>query len=90
MQEIIERTRLKPDERINQIEKCLDLFIETEKKSVNNDEKGENLNTIKNDVNNTCKKKMEFYGIEINKLDKKMIKLYYVCHPSFNNKSNII
>ena len=87
MQKIIEKTRLNPDEKIKQIEKCLDLFMETaEKKSVNNDEKGENLNTIYDDVNNTSKKKMEFYGIEINKLDKKEIKPYYVCQPTFNNK----
>ena len=87
MQKIIEKTRLSPDEKIKQIEKCLDLFMETaEKKSVNNDEKGENLNTIYDDVNNTSKKKMEFYGIEINKLDKQLIKPYYVCQPSFNNK----
>ena len=87
MQEVIERTRLNPDEKIQQIEKCLDLFMETaEKKSVNNDEKGENLNTIYDDVNNTSKKKMDFYGIEISKLDKKPIKPYYVCQPSFNNK----
>ena len=87
MQEIIERTRLNPDDKIKQIEKCLDLFMETaEKKSVNNDEKGENLNTIYDDVNNTSKKKMEFYGIEISKIDKKPIKPYYVCQPSFKNK----
>ena len=52
---------------------------------MNNDEKGENLNTIYNDVNNTSKKKMEYYGIEISKLEKKPIKPYYVCQPSFNN-----
>ena len=89
MQEVIERTRLNPDEKIKQIEKCLDLFMETaEKKSVNNDVEGENLNTIYDDVNNTSKKKMEFYGIEISKLDQKPIKPYYVCQPSFNNKLN--
>ena len=87
MQEIIERTRLNPDDKIKQIEKCLDLFMETaEKKSVNNDEEGENLNTIYDDTNNTSKKKMEYYGIEISKLDNKPIKPYYVCQPSFNNK----
>ena len=53
---------------------------------MNNDEKGENLNTIYDDVNNTSKKKMEYYGIEISKLEKKPIKPYYVCQPSFNNK----
>ena len=75
MQEIIEKTRLNPDEKIQQIEKCIDLFVETaEKKSVNNDEKGENLNTIYDDVNNTSKKKMDYYGIEISKFDKKPIK----------------
>lgn len=89
MQEVTERTRLNPDEKIKQIEKCLDLFTETaEKKSVNNDEEGENLNTIFDDVNNTSKKKMDFYGIEISKLDKKFIKPYYVCQPSFNNKQS--
>ena len=89
MQEVIERTRLNPDEKIKQIEKCLDLFMETaEKKSVNNDVEGENLNTIYDDVNNTSKKKMEFYGIEISKLNQKQIKPYYVCQPSFNNKLN--
>ena len=86
MQEVTERTRLNPDEKIKQIEKCLDLFTETaEKKSVNNDEEGE---TIFDDVNNTSKKKMDFYGIEISKLDKKFIKPYYVCQPSFNNKQS--
>jgi len=34
MQEIIEKTRLNPDEKINQIEKCLDLFMETAKKNL--------------------------------------------------------
>ena len=92
MQEIVEKTRLNPDEKISQIEKCIDLFVETaEKKSVNNDEKGENLNTIYDDVNNTSKKKMDFYGIEINKLDKKFIKPYYICQPSFsNNQKNYL
>ena len=63
MQDIIEKTRLNPDEKIKQIEKCIQLFIEvTEKKSVNNDEKGENLNTIYDDAHNSSKKKMELYG----------------------------
>ena len=57
MQEVIEKTRLSPEQKIDQIEKCLDLFIETaEKKSINNDTKGENLNTIFDDENNTSKK----------------------------------
>ena len=88
MQEIIEKTRLSPDQKIEQIEKCIDLFVETEKKSINNDAKGENLNTIYDDVNNTSKKKLEYYGIIINKLDKKPIKPYCVSEPKFNNIKN--
>ena len=86
MKEIIEKTRLSPDQKIKQIEKCIDLFVETdEKKSINNDAKGENLNTIYDDKNNTSKKKLDFYGIIIDKLDKKSIKPYYVSEPKFNN-----
>ena len=62
MQQVIERTRLNPAQKIKQIEKCLDLFTETvEKKSIWNDKKGENLNTIYPkgycDKNNTAQKK---------------------------------
>ena len=86
MQEIIEKTRLSPDQKIKQIEKCLDLFVETaEKKSSNNDQKGENLNTIYYDVYNTSKQKLDHYGIIIDKLNKKAIKPYYVSEPIFNN-----
>ena len=89
MQEINEKTRLNPDEKIEQIEKCIDLFVETsEKKSINNDIKGENVNTILDDANNTSKKKLDYYGIIINKLDKKLIKPYYVSEPKFNNIKN--
>ena len=88
MKQIIEKTRLLPDQKINQIEKCIDLFVETtEKKSVNNDQKGENLNTIYDDENNTSKKKLEYYGIKISKL-KAPIKPYYIKQPTFNNEKN--
>ena len=91
MQQIIERTRLTPDKKIEQIEKCIDLFDETaEKKSVNNDQEGENLNTIYDDKNNTSKKKKEYYGIEIYKIEDRPhpIKPYYVVQPTFNNEIN--
>ena len=59
MKQIIEKTRLPPDQKIEQIEKCIDLFTNTtERKSPNNDKKGENLNTIYDDENNTSKKKI--------------------------------
>ena len=92
MQQIIERTRLTPDKKIEQIEKCIDLFDETaEKKSVNNDDQeGENLNTIYDDKNNTSKKKKEYYGIKIYKIEDRPhpIKPYYVVQPTFNNEIN--
>ena len=89
MQEVIENTRLSPKEKVEQIEKCIDLFVETaEKKSINNDQKGENLNTIFDDVNNTSKKKLDYYGIQISKLGKRPIKPYYLTQPKFNNAEN--
>ena len=79
----------KQDYLLSQIEKCIDLFIETaEKKSINNDAKGENLNTIFDDENNTSKKKLDYYGIQISKLNKKTIEPYYVSDPTFNNVKN--
>ena len=86
MQEIIEKTRLTPEQKIEQIEKCINLFVdETERKSENNDQEGENLNTIFCDKYNTSKKKTEYYGIEISKLENKPIIPYYVSQPTFNN-----
>ena len=62
------------------------MFVETaEEKSINNDQKGENLNTIYDDENNTSKKKLDYYGIIISKLDKKVVQPYYVSRPTFNN-----
>ena len=88
MQEIIEKTRLTPDQKIEQIEKCIDLFVDiTERKSENNDQEGENLNTIFDDENNTSKKKTEYYGIEISKLENKSTIPYYVSQPTFNNEN---
>ena len=85
MNQIIEKTRLTPDEKIKQIEKCIDLFVDTtERKSINNDQPGENLNTIFDDENNTSKKKLNYYGIEIKKL-REYIEPYYVSQPSFSN-----
>ena len=89
MKQIIERTRLNPDQKIEQIEKCIDLFYDkTERKSIDNDKKGENLNTIFDDENNTSRKKKDYYGIEIYKLEKRPIpiKPYYVVQPTFNNE----
>ena len=83
MQEIIEKTRLTPEQKIEQIEKCINLFVdETERKSENNDQEGENLNTIFCDKYNTSKKKTEYYGIEISKLENKPIIPYYVSQPT--------
>ena len=88
MKQIIEKTRLSPDQKIKQIEKCIDLFVDTtEIKSLHNEQKGENLNTIYGDENNTSKKKTEYYGIKISKL-KKPIKPYYIQEPTFNNGRN--
>ena len=93
MDKIIEKTRLNPDDKIEQIEKCLDLFYdETERKTCPNivEEnlvKKENLNTIKEDKNNTSNKKRKNYGIEIEHLEKP-IKPYYVKQPTFNNGKN--
>ena len=88
MQQIIEKTRLPPDQKIEQIEKCLALFVDdTERKSPDNDKKGENLNTIYDDEKNTSYKKSNYYGIKIN--DNKInIKPYYIKLPSFNNMKN--
>ena len=86
MQEIIEKTRLTPEQKIEQIEKCINLFVdETERKSENNDQEGENLNTIFCDKYNTSKKKTEYYGIEISKLENKPIIPYYVSQPTNND-----
>ena len=50
MKQVVEKTRLNPKEKKEQIEKCIDLFYETaEYKSKHNDEKDENLNTIYGD-----------------------------------------
>ena len=88
MQEIIEKTRLTPEQKIEQIEKCINLFVdETERKSENNDQEGENLNTIFCDKYNTSKKKTEYYGIEISKLENKSTIPYYVSQPTFNNEN---
>ena len=88
MQEIIEKTRLTPDQKIKQIEKCIDLFVDTTKrKSENNDQKEENLNTIFDDENNTSKKKTVYYVIEISKLENKPIIPYYISQPTFNNEN---
>lgn len=41
IQEIIEKTKLTPDQKIKQIEKCIDLFVDTtERKSIDNDQEG--------------------------------------------------
>ena len=76
--------------KLNKLKNVLIYFqLETsEKKSINNDIKGENVNTILDDANNTSKKKLDYYGIIINKLDKKLIKPYYVSEPKFNNIKN--
>ena len=87
MEQIIQQTRLTPDEKIKQIEKCIDLFVDTtEIKSKHNDKEGENLNTIYYDENYTSKKKLEYYGIEISKL-KEPITPYYVRQPTFDNET---
>ena len=87
MKQVVEKTRLNPMEKKEQIEKCIDLFYETaEFKSKHNDEKGENLNTIYGDENYNSKKKLKYYGIEIDKLENKPIKPYYVSQPTFTNE----
>ena len=69
MELVNEKTKLDPDKKIRQIEKCINLFVDTtETKSKHNDQEGENLNTIYYDENNTSKKKTEYYGIKIEKL----------------------
>ena len=95
MEKIIEKTRLDPEDKISQIEKCLELFYDTtEKKKIPcldivevNKKKLENLNTIKEDECNTSNKKRLNYGIEIEKLNEP-IKPYYLTQPTFNNGRN--
>ena len=103
MAKIIEKTRLNPDPKIEQIEKCIDLFYdETLKKSYNTKdsektlenkedkkikENKENLNTINNDENNSSNKKRKYYGIEIIK-NNKTIRPYYITQPTFTNGEN--
>ena len=95
MEKIIEKTRLEPDKKIEQIEKCLDLFYDTTEKKVHpspirveiNGKKLENLNTIKDDECITSNKKRLYYGIEIQKLNKP-VKPYYIKQPTFNNGKN--
>ena len=93
MRELAEYTRLKPDDKIEQIEKCLDLFHDTTKREPtnNNDNNDENnKNVINSDECNTTDKKREEYGIEIVKLSKENIKVhpYYIQQPTFRNKDN--
>ena len=93
MEKIIEKTRIEPDKKIEQIEKCLDLFYDTTEKKTNPDlvevdkKRLENLNSILNDKCNTSNKKRLKYGIEIEKL-KDPIKPYYIKQPTFNNGKN--
>jgi hypothetical protein len=88
MEKINEKTKLAPDKKIRQIEKCIDLFEDTtEIKSKHNDKEGENLNTIYYDENYTSKKKLEHYGIEISK-PKEPIIPYYISQPTFSNEEN--
>ena len=88
MGKINEKTKLTPDEKINQIEKCINLFSDTtEIKSKHNDKKGENLNTIYYDENYTSKKKLLYYGITIGK-PKNQIIPYYISQPTFCNETN--
>ena len=90
MKEIIKKTRLEPDEKIAQIEKCLALFNDkTEKKTCPDIveikmKKIENLNSIKNDKYKTSEDKRKSYGI---KIEKKYVpvKPYYIKQPTFNN-----
>ena len=95
MEKITEKTRLDPDDKIEQIKKCLDLFYDTTEKKANpspkivevDKVKLENLNTIKNDECNTSDKKRLQYGIEINKMNDP-IRPYYLIQPTFNNGKN--
>ena len=93
MEKITKKTRIDPDEKIKQIEKCLDLFNETTEEKTNpdlvevNKKRLENLNSILNDECNTSDKKRQQYGIEIEKLENP-IKPYYIRQPTFNNGSN--
>ena len=90
MKKIIEKTRLEPNEKIAQIEKCLALFNDkTEKKTCPDIveikmKKIENLNSIKNDKYKTSEDKRKSYGI---KIEKKYVpvKPYYIKQPTFNN-----
>ena len=93
MKKIIEKTRLDPDKKIAQIEKCLDLFYDTTEKKTNPDivevdkKRLENLNSILDDKCNTSNKKRLKYGIEIEKFEKP-VKPYYIKQPTFNNGKN--
>ena len=93
LRKIIEKTRLEPDKKIKQIEKCLSLFYDTTEKKTcpkiveENKTKLENLNSIINDKNNTSNDKRLQYGIEIKKL-KNPVKPYYIRQPTFNNGVN--
>lgn len=92
-------TKLSPDEKIKQIEKCLNLFhdkTEREKEDNKNEEiKQENNNQIKeekkgkniNEIYNSSDKKRQYYGIEINKI-KNDISSFYIKKPRFNNGKN--
>ena len=93
MDKIIEKTRLEPDKKIDQIQKCLQLFYDTTEKKVNPDivevdkKRLENLNSILDDKCNTSNKKRLKYGIEIEKFEKP-VKPYYIKQPTFNNGKN--
>ena len=95
MKQIIKETRLEPDDKIEQIEKCLKLFNDITEKKVSpcpdivevDKVKIENLNTIKNDPYKTSKEKRLHYGIEIKKLEKP-IRPYYIKQPTFTNRKN--
>ena len=93
MEIITKKTRINPDEKIKQIEKCLELFYDTTEKKTNPDlvevkkKRLENLNSILNDKCNTSDKKRQQYGIEIEKLEKP-IKPYYIRQPTFTNGIN--
>lgn len=93
MEKITKKTRIDPDEKIKQIEKCLELFTDKTEEKTNpdlvevNKKRLENLNSILNDKCNTSNKKRLQYGIEIEKLEKP-IKPYYIRQPTFNNGPN--
>lgn len=100
MRDLSEFTKLEPDKKIEQINKCIDLFKDKTERKQKEDKKKEDIiekekkkeknenkiNEIKeNDINNTSDKKREFYGIEFETSKLKGLYSYHLKQPTFNN-----